>query len=91
MKQYPIGGTPVYRLNQIVALRSEDIREFDTLNDTKMKGRLRTGVRAVPTAFDDVNADDLEGDVLNDGTYLYRLINDSGTLKWHRESLSISW
>lgn len=61
------------------------------VQDGRLRGRLRTGVRAVPASATDVATTDMEGDVLNDSTYFYRLVNISGTLKWHRVVLSVAW
>lgn len=94
MKAYPKTVTEdnvLEVVQEILSLRREDIREHNVLRDTKLQGRERTGIRTVPTAFDDVVADDLVGDVVNDGTYLYLLINDDGTKKWNRLNMNVSW
>lgn len=95
MKKYPSfvnASTVVDVVRSIIGLRNEDITETDALRNGKLKGRLVTESRSVPTAANDVSADDVEGDVLTDGTYRYTLLNVVGTgLRWHRETLSVGW
>ena len=71
--------------------RRKDIQIVERLQQFKLKGRIRTD-RATPTSNSNVIAGDNEGDVLNDGTYLYTIIDVAGIgLRWHRETLAISW
>lgn len=78
-------------LRQIIGTRPDDKAAFSKVEQFKMPGRVRTGIRAVPTSATDVVNADLEGDLITDATYLYRLVNVSGVLKWHRTTLSIGW
>ena len=78
-------------VDEMVNLRSEDMRNHRQLLQSKLDGRERTGIRVVPSSATDVIVGDNVGDKLQDGTYCYQLINDSGTLKWDRRSLNTSW
>ena len=78
-------------IEEVSRLRSEDILQFRIVKQNRLKGRDRTGVREAPTAYDNILDGDNVGDVLQDGTYKYELINDSGVLKWDRRTLNISW
>ena len=94
MREYPPfvnASTVVTVLQQILGLRKEDITEYNGLQQGKLKGRDRTGVRAVPTSATDTTAEDFVGDVVKDATYRYELIDISGTLKWDRRTLSVGW
>ena len=75
-------------LLEIIRIREEDVTEFANLSNIYLPGR-STG--RVPSSNSDVLATDQEGDVVNDGTYEYKLIDDSGTLKWDRRTLDIAW
>ena len=90
MKQFTKSTT----LSDIIRDREEDIAEYNNLRLGKLDGRIRTAVRAAPSAFDDVlgGADpDGEGDIVVDATYVYTLINVAGTLKWDRYTHSTGW
>ena len=79
-------------LQEISRLReSEDISEFDNLVNRFVLGRgLFTG-RAAPSSNSDVLATDNEGDIVNDATFEYKLLDISGTLTWDRRTLDVSW
>lgn len=82
----------VRALQEIITLReTEDISDFQNLNNRFVLGRARGQQRAAPSANTDVLATDSEGDYVNDGTYEYKLLNISGTLKWDRRTLSVAW
>lgn len=72
-------------------LRREDALIVQKLIEGKLKGRIRTGFRAAPSSNSDVISGDVEGDVVTDATYKYELLTVSGSLKWHRTTLNISW
>jgi hypothetical protein len=79
-------------LAEIVRLREqEDISDFTNLNSRFVLGRGRFTSRAAPSSATDVLAADVEGDIVNDATYEYKLLNISGTLKWDRRTLDTSW
>ena len=81
----------VKNLQEIERIREEDIANFQNLNQRFVLGRgLLTG-RAAPANATDVLATDQEGDIVNDATYEYKLLNISGTLKWDRRALSTGW
>jgi hypothetical protein len=92
---YPITSTlddVVSNLQEISRLREqEDISDFQNLNNTFVVGRGRFTTRAAPSNAADVDSTDNEGDIVNDATYEYKLLNISGTLKWDRRALSTSW
>jgi hypothetical protein len=78
----------VTRLRQL-----EDLPDFTNLPNVFLRGRRIE--RVAPTSHSDVVATDVEGDfVYNfDGSNhnLYILVNDSGTLKWGRFNINVSW
>lgn len=97
MKLYPKVATERFTdlvnwARDVTATRQEDVRDFDNLNQKFVLGRNRTlrNDRDVPTGSSDVVATDAEGDIMHDASYLYILINNSGTLVWRRCALS-SW
>ena len=95
MRQYPpyANQSNLLRVVQdILSLRREDINEYNALQQGKLKGRIRTESRTVPSAATDVVEGDSEGDIVTDATYIYRLTDVPGTgLRWHRVSLSVGW
>lgn len=79
-------------LQEIRRLREyEDISDFQNLNNRFVLGRGRFTTRAAPSSNSDVLATDNEGDIVNDATYEYKLLNISGTLKWDRRLLDTTW
>lgn len=53
-------------------------------------GRFRHD-RVAPTSNADVLASDKEGDIVRSATREYVVVNDSGTLKWARFSIDVTW
>lgn len=93
MRQYPSiiqENNVVSVLRDIAASRSEDIRAYESLRDTKKGGRNRTGVRAIPTSAVDVVAGDLLDDEVNDDIYRYTLTKLSTGFYWDRQELNVS-
>lgn len=79
-------------LQEIVRIRDEeDISDFSNLPNRFVLGRGRFTSRSAPANATDVAATDEEGDIVNDATYEYKLLNISGTLKWDRRTLDTSW
>ncbi len=78
-------------LQEIIKERRADTEGFTRLDQQKLKGRDRTGVRAVPADAADVEQGDIAGDRLNDDTYKYELMTTSTGLKWDRRTLNTSW
>ncbi len=79
-------------LQEIVRLReTEDISDFQNLNNRFVTGRGLFRSRAAPSTPTNVLATDSEGDIVNDATYEYKLLNISGVLKWDRRALSVGW
>lgn len=79
-------------LQEIARIReTEDISDFANLNQRFVLGRGRFVSRSAPANATDVAATDEEGDIVNDATYEYKLLNISGTLKWDRRTLNTSW
>ena len=67
----------------------EDIGQFTNLNQQFVAGRKTT---RIPTGNSDVVASDNVGDVTNDGTYEYKLLDlGGGTLRWDRRLLDTAW
>ena len=89
--QYGVDGSLQTVLNE----RLRDISTIEQLERNKLAGRRRNGGannRTAPSSATDVIQGDAEGDIVNDGTYIYELINVTGTgLRLHRVSLAISW
>ena len=75
-------------LQEIIEKRGQDVGDFDNLPQIYVLGR--TTAR-VPTSATDVVATDNEADIVNDGTYEYKLLDISGTLKWDRRTLNTTW
>ena len=79
-------------LQEIQRLREdEDISDFLNLNQRFVAGRGRFQTRAAPSSPTDVLATDQEGDIVNDATYEYKLLDISGTLRWDRRTLDTAW
>jgi hypothetical protein len=78
----------VTRLRQL-----EDLPDFTNLPNVFVAGRRVE--RTTPTSHSDVLATDSEGDWFYgfDGSdhRIYVLVNDSGTLKWARFNVNVSW
>lgn len=67
-------------------MRIDDIADFTNLSQGYLRGRL---VGKVPSASNDVAATDKVGDLSYalDGSYIYILVNASGTPAWRRIAL----
>lgn len=92
MKPYPLLGkgsiADVNRcLETVVKQRTQDIKDFDNLQNTYISGRK---VGKIPTGATDISPSDRIGDINYDNSYLYIVINNSGTAEWRRASLA-SW
>lgn len=92
MKGYPIttGRTledVLSTVDFITSERGNDILEFDNLKEKFVGGRTTT---RVPSSPSDVLPTDKEGDIVSDGTFEFKLIDDSG-LVWDRRTLNTSW
>lgn len=88
MKPYPILKDATIKgifewLKFVVRARSEDIQEFNNLENVFIAGRK---VGKIPTASNDVVAGDKIGDFNYDADYIYILIDDSGAA-WRRATL----
>lgn len=93
MKDYPSltpSGVPdiLELLRYITKERPNDIREFENLKNVFMSGRK---VGKIPTGATDTTVYDRVGDFNFDNSYLYLVIDDSGTAKWARVALNIAW
>ncbi len=80
-------------LQQVLEQRRNDAAVVDNLLQYKYQGRDRTGLRANPSADDDVIAGDVKGDVVYDfsGNYRYELVSNNGTLQWVRVAIVTSF
>lgn len=91
MKTYPAAFKPTLdgisdALKQICKLRnSQDIQDFKNLNGKFIMGRLTA---RVPSSSTDVITGDFVGDYCPTATFLYILINNSGTPAWRRITAS---
>ena len=75
-------------LREIIRLRGRDITDFNNLNKIFLPGRSTSRVPSTPA---DTLADDQPGDIVNDGTFEYKLIDDAGDFKWDRRLLDFGW
>ena len=94
MKQFTDRVTPgnvVECVQEMRNARREDIDEVKRLQQGKLPGRLRNGVRAIPSSPADVGEGDQAGDMVNDNAFLYLLVSISGSVRWHRVALSVGW
>jgi len=86
---YPVAteDNVVEVLNEMIRLRQdEDVPDFTNLNDTLLTGRK---VNKTPSSSTDVVAGtDRENDFNWDTSFLYILVDNSGTLVWRRSTLS---
>ncbi len=73
-------------LKYVVRARSEDVQQFNNLQNVFILGRK---VGKIPTGSADVDAEDKLGDFNADANYIYILIDDSGAA-WRRATLG-SW
>lgn len=83
----------VKNLQEIARLREqEDIGDFDNLPNRFVRGRGLFQERAAPSSPTDVLATDQEGDIVNDASFEYKLLNIPATgLRWDRRSLDTAW
>lgn len=65
--------------------RRNDINDYNNLKNVFMSGRK---VGKIPSGAADVNADDRPGDFNYNASYLYILVDNSGTAEWRRATLS---
>jgi len=80
-------------LQEIARLReTEDISDFNNLPNRFVLGRGLFETRAAPSSPSDVLATDELGDIVNDATHEFKLLNISGTgLRWDRRALDVGW
>ena len=74
----------VTRLRQL-----EDLPDYTNLPNIFISGRSVS--RTAPTSNSDIDASDVVGDWLYNGGYLYICVDDSGTAKWGRITVNVSW
>lgn len=92
MKLYPIlkdeSISGIFEwLKYVVRARSDDVQEFNNLDNIFMGGRK---VGKIPSASNDVTPQDKLGDFNADGTtgYVYFLVNNLGTAEWQRVTMA---
>lgn len=90
LKSYPQASDVKEWARQVSIIREDDRRVLNNLENTFLRARLRTD-RVAPATYDDVQPPDKEHDIIMASDYLYFLVNDSGTLKWARVAVSVSW
>lgn len=95
MKLYPkLNGSTMREIvdwiNAVTSERMVDRQEFEGLPNILIRGRNRTLLsnRATPSSSTDVVSTDAEGDFMVTTTYLYILVNNSGSYVWRRVALS---
>lgn len=82
----------VRAFQEIARLREdEDISDFQNLSQQFVLGRGLFTTRAAPSSPSNVLATDNEGDIVNDATHEFKLLDISGTLKWDRRTLDVAW
>lgn len=72
-------------MRQVSNLRKDDIDQFQNLPNILLTGRK---VGKVPSASNDVAAEDRLSDFNWTNSYLYILIDNAGTPEWRRATLS---
>lgn len=92
MKLYPILKDATVNgifewLKYVVRARTDDVQEFNNLPNIFISGRK---VGKIPSASNDTTPEDKIGDVNYSATFLYILVDNSGTATWRRVALS-SW
>jgi len=78
-------------LREVTRLRqTEDVPDFTNLNNVFVSGR---STSRIPTAATDVEATDVLRDIVYalDGSYMYVLIDVSGTPTWGRIAIDTAW
>lgn len=75
------------QMAQICHTRKDDITQINNVQSTFVAGRK---VGKIPVSSMDVSASDKLGDINYDASFLYILIDNSGTAEWRRASLG-SW
>ncbi len=95
MKKFPriSGGTftdILKWIEEVTGISQENQKDYDGLKNTMILGRNRTLLnnRAIPSASNDVVATDAEGDVMHNGSAIYILVDNAGTLEWRSAALS---
>lgn len=78
-------------VRDIIRIRETDLDDWNNLPSQFVQGRARFTTRAAPSSATNVLATDQLGDIVNDATYEYKLLNISGTLKWDRRALNTGW
>lgn len=78
-------------IEDVIRERRRDAQAVKSIEDDKLNGRIRTGLRAVPSGNADIIQGDALGDVITDATYIYTLISVSGAMKWDRRAHSVAW
>jgi hypothetical protein len=79
-------------MQNMILERTNDIKDFDNLNNVFISGRK---VGKVPTGATDVTSSDKIGDFniasIGGTFYLISLVNNGGTPVWARVAMTISW
>lgn len=83
--KYPSNAT----VETIRRERQRDIITIEQIQTGKLPGRY---VNRTPASPSDVISGDALGDINVTATHLYRLVDVPSTgLRWHRQSLDVSW
>lgn len=87
--KYTVSNLPelIEIVRYILKERRNDINDFENLKNVFISGRK---VGKIPTGATDITNDDKVGDISYDASYLYIVVDNSGTAEWRRVALA-SW
>lgn len=72
-------------LREIIRTRQSDISEIESIKNRFVSGRK---VTRTPSSSSDVQSTDRVGDMSFSASYMYIVVDNSGTLVWRRVSLA---
>jgi hypothetical protein len=75
----------------VIRARRGDIAEINSLKEFKRNGRDRTGIRTTPSAYNDEQEGDKEGDEVLTSAHLYQYRRLSNALQWVRINVTTSF
>jgi hypothetical protein len=75
----------------VIRERKNDIAAVNFLKEFKRSGRDRTGIRAEPSADDDVQSGDKEGDEVLTSSHIYQFRRLNNALQWVRINATTSF
>lgn len=78
-------------IREVIRIRNTDLDDWNNLSSQFVQGRGLFTTRAAPSTPTNVLPTDQEGDICNNATYEFKLLNISGVLKWDRRTLNVGW